>query len=141
MFTGAKRSEILSLKWSYINFDLGIAKLPDSKTGFKVLQLPAPAFAILKRLPQVSEYVFPGDTEAGHLVSIKNAWKAVCLQANLPGWRIHDLRHAFASIMVNSGASLPIIGKIWGIPKQAPQSDMPICRRRTSVLITPTRCW
>ena len=114
MFTGARRSEILSLKWSYINLDLGIARLPDSKTGFKVLQLPAPAVAILQNLPQVSEYVFPSDTEIGHLVCVKNAWRAVCQQAELPGWRIHDLRHAFASIMVNSGASLPIIGKILG---------------------------
>ena len=32
----------------------------------------------------------------------------------MSGWRIHDLRHAFASMMVNSGASLPIIGKILG---------------------------
>ena len=114
MFTGARRSEILSLKWSYINFELGIAKLPDSKTGFKVLQLPMPALAVLQKLPEVSEYVFPSDSEVGHMVCLKNAWRAVCQQASLPGWRIHDLRHAFASIMVNSGASLPIIGKILG---------------------------
>jgi integrase/DNA-binding XRE family transcriptional regulator len=114
MFTGARRSEVLSLKWSYINFELGTARLPDSKTGFKVLQLPAPALAILNNLPQVSEYVFPGDSKTGHMVCLKNAWRDVCLQADLQGWRIHDLRHAFASIMVNSGASLPIIGKILG---------------------------
>jgi DNA-binding XRE family transcriptional regulator len=48
------------------------------------------------------------------MVCLKNAWKSVCQQADLQGWRIHDLRHAFASIMVNSGASLPIIGKILG---------------------------
>jgi integrase/DNA-binding XRE family transcriptional regulator len=114
MFTGARRSEILTLKWSYINFELGIARLPDSKTGFKVLQLPAPALAVLHSLPQVSEYVFPGDSKTGHMVCLKNAWRDVCLQADLQGWRIHDLRHAFASVMVNSGASLPIIGKILG---------------------------
>ena len=114
MFTGARRSEILSLKWSYINMELGIARLPDSKTGFKVLQLPAPALAILRNLPQVSKYVFPSDSKVGHLVCLKNVWKSICQQANLQGWRVHDLRHAFASIIVNSGASLPIIGKILG---------------------------
>lgn len=35
-------------------------------------------------------------------------------QGSVTGWRLHDLRHAFASMMVNSGASLPIIGKILG---------------------------
>ncbi len=114
MFTGARRMEILSLKWCYINFDLGIAKLPDSKTGFKVLQLPAPALAILENMPKVSEFVFPSDSVTGHMASLKGAWDALCAFAGLEGWRIHDLRHAFASIMVNSGASLPIIGKILG---------------------------
>ena len=35
-------------------------------------------------------------------------------QSGLTGWRIHDLRHAFASMMVNSGVSLPFVGKILG---------------------------
>jgi integrase/DNA-binding XRE family transcriptional regulator len=114
MFTGARKSEILSLKWSYINFELGIAKLPDSKTDFKVLQLTAPALAILESLPRVSEWVFPSDSSTGHMMDVKGAWQALCRQAGIAGWRIHDFRHAFASIMVNSGASLPIIGKILG---------------------------
>lgn len=114
MFTGARKLEILSMKWSYIDFDLGIAKLPDSKTGFKVLQLPAPAQAILEGLPQISEYCFPADSKTGHQSSLKEAWAHVLAYSGLSGWRIHDLRHAFASMMVNSGASLPIIGKILG---------------------------
>lgn len=41
-------------------------------------------------------------------------WKRVLDDAGLSGWRIHDLRHAFASYAVNSGKSLPIVGKIMG---------------------------
>jgi integrase len=114
MFTGARRGEILSLKWCYINFELGIARLPDSKTGFKVLQLPAPALSVLESLPKMSEFVFPADSATGYTVNIKQAWGNVLRQSGLTGWRIHDLRHAFASMMVNSGASLPIVGKILG---------------------------
>ncbi|WP_394027405.1 tyrosine-type recombinase/integrase [Desulfovibrio falkowii] len=114
MFTGARKMEILSLKWNYISFELGIARLSDSKTGFKVLQLPAPALAILEAIPKSSEFVFPSESASGHMTSLKEAWDAVCTFAGLNGWRIHDLRHAFASVMVNSGASLPIIGKILG---------------------------
>jgi integrase len=114
MFTGARLSEILSLKWSYIDLEQGIARLPDSKTGFKVLQLPAPALAVLESLPKVSEWVLPADSRSGHTVSLKNAWKKVLEFSGLGRWRLHDLRHSFASVMVNSGASLPIIGKILG---------------------------
>jgi integrase len=114
MFTGARVGEILSLEWKNIDLDQGTARLPDSKTGFKVLQLPAPAVAVLEGLPQVSEWVFPASSASGHMVNIKDAWGDVLHQAGMDGWRLHDLRHAFASAMVNSGASLPIVGKILG---------------------------
>jgi len=114
MLTGARRGEILSLKWAYVDLEQGIARLPDSKTGFKVIQLPSPAVAVLESLPQLSEYVFPSPSAVGHMVNIKDAWGDVLKQSGLRGWRIHDLRHAFASMMVNSGASLPIVGKILG---------------------------
>lgn len=114
MFTGARVGEILSLEWANINLEEGIARLPDSKTGFKILQLTHPAVAVLKGIPQIDRWVFPSDSECGHMVNIKDAWGDVLKQANLLGWRLHDLRHAFASTMVNGGASLPIVGKILG---------------------------
>jgi integrase len=114
MLTGARLSEILSLKWAYIDLEQGIARLPDSKTGFKVLQLPAAALAVLDRLPEMSDFVLPGDSESGHMINLHYPWRELLKFAGLTGWRIHDLRHAFASMMVNSGASLPIIGKILG---------------------------
>ena len=114
MFTGARRGEILSLKWNYIDLEQGVARLPDSKTGFKVLQLSSPAVAVLESLPQFTEYVLPSNSASGHMVDIKKPWGNLLKHSGLSGWRIHDLRHAFASMMVNSGASLPIVGKILG---------------------------
>ena len=114
MFTGARRGEVLALRWDKIDLEKGIARLPDSKTGFKVLQLPAPAVALLEALPRTSEWVLPGDSASGHMVNIKDAWGDVLKQSGLSGWRLHDFRHAFASMMVNSGSSLPLIGKILG---------------------------
>jgi site-specific recombinase XerD len=48
------------------------------------------------------------------MVNVKAAWLNVLKQSGLTGWRIHDLRHAFASAMINSGASLFFVGKILG---------------------------
>ena len=117
LLTGARLEEILSLKWSYLDLEAALANLPDSKTGFKVLHLPAPAVEILRNLPRFdSEYIFASDeSKSGHLSSLRRTWSAVCERANLKGsWRIHDLRHAFASAAVNSGASLPMIGALLG---------------------------
>ena len=116
MLTGMRLMEVLALKWEYLDLEAGTAKLPDSKTGFKVVHLSAPALDILKGLTRYSNFVFPSDTsKTGHLEGLRRPWGMLRARAGLKGrWRIHDLRHAFASMMVNSGASLPIVGKILG---------------------------
>ena len=116
MLTGARMSEVLSLAWDDIDMEQGTARLPDSKTGFKILQLNAPALAVLETLPRIDDkWVFPSTTATGHMEHLKDAWANLMRQCGLKGkWRIHDLRHAFASMMVNAGASLPIVGKILG---------------------------
>jgi len=119
LLTGARMSEILEMKWKYLDLESGRANLPDSKTGFKVLHLPAPAVDIFRNIPVLDEngYVFPSEESAsGHLSSIRKPWSAVCKKAGIDGegWRIHDLRHAFASAAVNSGKSLPIVGALLG---------------------------
>jgi integrase len=117
LFTGARRNEIFSLKWSYLDLDAGLARLPDSKTGPKTIHLPAPALEVLQGLPRVAEYVFPSTDMQGrptHTAWPEKAWRRVLKVAGLDGLRLHDLRHAFASVAVTSGQSLPMIGAMLG---------------------------
>ncbi len=114
LFTGARCMEVLTLKWEYIDIDRGIANLPDSKTGAKSLHLPPPALAVLAALPRTNEYCFPGRRGTGHVVNVKDTWRRLLDTARLSGWRIHDLRHAYASYAACSGKSLPVIGAILG---------------------------
>jgi len=116
IFTGARLGEILGLQWTWVDFERGEARLPDSKTGAKTLQLPPPALAVLASLPREkdSPFVIPGQRKDKPLVNLEKPWRYIRDAAGLPGLRIHDLRHAFASVGASSGMGLPIIGAILG---------------------------
>jgi integrase len=116
VFTGARLSEILELEWGWIDFERGEARLPDSKTGAKTLHLPAPALAVLADLPRVegNPYVIVGQVAGARLVNLEKPWRAIRKAALLDDVRLHDLRHAFASVAASSGMGLPIIGKMLG---------------------------
>lgn len=116
IFTGARESEILTLRWEWIAAVQGAARLPDSKTGAKNLYLPPGALAVLEGLPRLAgnPHVLPGDKAAAHFVGIQKPWQRVRALAALRDVRIHDLRHAFASVAVAGGDSLFIVGKILG---------------------------
>jgi integrase len=116
VFTGARLGEVLGLKWEWIDFERGEARLPDSKTGAKTLHLPPPALAVVTELPQLggNPFVIAGVKPGAALVNLEKPWRAIREAAKLDDVRLHDLRHAFASIAASSGMGLPIIGKILG---------------------------
>ena len=116
IFTGARRGEILSLKWDYVNFEESRLELPDSKTGAKFVYLPAPALKLLSELNRDPEnpFVITGAKPGTHLVNMKDPWAVIRESAELPDLRIHDLRHSFASIGAGGGMSLPVIGALLG---------------------------
>ena len=58
--------------------------------------------------------MFPGDIEDQPLTDIKGFWSRVRVKAGIADVNIHDLRHTYASILVSSGLSLPIIGALLG---------------------------
>lgn len=116
LLSGCRRGEALTLRWKWIDFDHNLAKLPDSKTGQKVLLLGAGAIALLKDLPPVegSPLVFPSAAGGTTPISIQKVWDKVRKSADLSELRLHDLRHNFASAAVSSGQSLYIVGKLLG---------------------------
>lgn len=115
MFTGARSGEILSLKWSDIDFTHNVIRLENSKTGFKVIQLSSAAKSILRELPKTETFCFPSNSKEGHITSVHKLWKNILELAGTDNsWRIHDLRHTYASYGINSGVSLDVIGRALG---------------------------
>jgi len=116
LLTGCRKNEILGLRWDWVDMERGVLRLPDSKTGAKVVPLGAPALAILACLPrhEGSPWVLPAARGNGHLVGLQRAWRKIAKAAGLDDVRLHDLRHGFASVAVAAGSSLYILGKVLG---------------------------
>jgi integrase len=116
ILTGCRKSEILSLEWSEVDFDSGCLRLADSKTGQKVVMLGAPALQLLAGFSrqQGSDFVFPAMKGNKHYVGLPKAWERIRKQAGLDDIRIHDLRHSFASVGASAGMGLQVVGKLLG---------------------------
>ena len=93
--------------------DRGEARLPDSKTVAKTIHLPPPALEVLAGLPRLegNPYVLGGRRST---TFIEKPWRVIRELAGLRDVRLHDLRHAFASVAASAGMGLPIIGKMLG---------------------------
>lgn len=116
ILTGARLSEILTLEWSFVDFERKLLLLPDSKTGKKPIVLNDAAIVVLKALPRFERnpYVIVGNRHRQHLVNLHKPFQIVRELAGLEGVRIHDLRHTWASLAVASGGSLPVLGRHLG---------------------------
>lgn len=116
LLTGARCGEILSLKWSEVDFKRRYLHLSDSKTGEKSIPLNAPALEVLSNAPRIegNPYVCSGDRPGSHLVGLPKIWYRIRARAGLEGVRIHDLRHTYAAFGAGGGLSLPLIGSLLG---------------------------
>ena len=135
LLTGCRKQEILSLKWSFVDWERACLRLPDSKTGAKVIPLGAPALELLSALPRLegNPHVLPGTTGDGHFVGLQKIWDALRAKAGLLDVRLHDLRHSFAAVGAVAGDSLLVIGKLLG------QRDQKATQRYAHLSDTPVQ--
>lgn len=115
--TGMRRSEILNLRWSDIDFSRERAFLSDTKNGdSRAVHLVGHAKDLIAQFccePRQSEYVFPSKNGA-RIVDFKRPWKIALKQAAIFDFRFHDLRHCTASYLAMNGATLPEIAEVLG---------------------------
>jgi integrase len=114
IFTGCRLREILDLEWAHVDLERGFLFLPTSKTGKKTVILSAPAIEVLTALPRLGPFVIPGVDPTRPRADLAKPWANVTSIAGLPGLRLHDLRHTFASVAAGASLGLPVIGKLLG---------------------------
>ncbi|WP_296818236.1 site-specific integrase [Brevundimonas sp.] len=131
MLSGCRKSEVLGLRWSWVDFERQALRLPDSKVGARSVPIASAALQIIdRRRGGSSEFVFPAAYGDGPAVGLQRAWDHVRGRAtslavkaaeqgghvayNLSNVRLHDLRHSFASFAVANGSSLFLLGKVLG---------------------------
>ncbi|MGH9644135.1 MAG: tyrosine-type recombinase/integrase [Terriglobales bacterium] len=135
ILTGSREGEVLNAEWDQFDLERGVWTKPSHHTKQKRIEhvpLSPPVVAVLERRMKRKKgpYVFPGADRESR-VTLRRPWVQVCKAAGLvtkqelqgkrrkivrfrPIFRIHDLRHTFASHLVSSGQSLHIVGKLLG---------------------------
>jgi integrase len=125
LLTGARRGNVLSMRWEEIILERGVWRIPSAKAkAAEVIEVPLSAAAreVLEDRAKVNGkrgFVFPGPGNAGHLVEPKTGWKRILKRAGLEDLRLHDLRRSLASFQIDAGVSLAVIGKGLGHQSQA----------------------
>ena len=114
ILTGCRLGEIQTLRWDYIT-PKGM-ELPDTKTGARRIPLPEAARAVLDSLESAegNPYVIAGKLVGSHVTDLQHPWRRIRTRAELPGVRIHDLRHTYASNAVSGGMPIQMVGKLLG---------------------------
>jgi integrase len=119
MLTGCRSGEWRTALWSWIDFENSVLRLPDSKTGAKVVPLAPDAVAILRALPRTSIYVLPGTT-GGPIGGHRKIWLRILARAGVTDRvRIHDLRHTVGSYAHRAGASQREVADLLGHKQMA----------------------
>lgn len=119
LYTGARRSNILSMSWEHIDLNLRIWRIPPKLSKNKestVVPLTSNAMKILEERFGKTDgpWVFPGKVAGKHLVEPKRPWYKLLEDAQIKNVRLHDLRRTLASYMAMGNHSLPVIAKALG---------------------------
>ena len=112
LLTGARRREVTGARWEDVDWEKRTLLVPMSKSGKpRTIALNAAAIALFRTAvsDSASPYIFPTQ-----LSGLFCPWNRIRRRAGLADVRLHDLRHSFASFLVNQGVSLYVVQGLLG---------------------------
>ena len=139
LLTGARKSEILRARWENVRLDQRLLTVPVSKSGRpRHISLSGEAVAVIRSLRRKPgcPWLFPGHAPDKPLSDIYVFWNKLRNRLGLQDVRIHDLRHTFASFLVNAGHSLYEVQKLLG--HSDPRTTMRYAHLGQTALLTAT---
>jgi integrase len=110
--TGLRRGELFKLKWSSVSIrrsELVVTAATAKSAKTRHVPLNAAARAVLEEVDNVrhvSGYVFVNTETGAPFTTLKKSWAALAQRAQLEDFTFHDLRHDFASRLVQAGVNL-----------------------------------
>lgn len=117
ILTGARKHEVLEARWDDLDLERRAWRIPTCKAGkARYVPLSEGAMRLLQTVPRFDgcPFVFPNPETLKPYSPMPGAWRTARKRAGLPEVRMHDLRHSFASFLVNSGRSLYEVQQILG---------------------------
>jgi integrase len=117
LLIGARRNEVTHARWEHVDLEASTLFVPLSKSGKpRYVILNVDAVAVLRSIPRLlgNPYVFPSPVTGRPCASLHFPWQRIRTKAGLRDVRIHDLRHSFASTLVNEGVSLYRVQRLLG---------------------------
>jgi integrase len=116
--TGARRGELLALRWSDVDLKRGTLTFHETKNGERrAVPLTGQALALMREHAKVrrldTALVFP-DATGRRALGIREAFEGAVKRAGVVNFHFHDLRHTFASYLAMNGASLLEIAEVLG---------------------------
>jgi integrase len=117
--TGCRLNEVLSAKWSDVDLDKGVFTIRATNSKSKRLRavpLNGTALEVLKQLDTQGrfDHLFINRKTGKPYVNITKVWQKLRTAAGLKHLRLHDLRHQYASFLVNNGRTLYEVQQILG---------------------------
>ena len=117
LMLGCRKRELLDAQWEHFDLDRRSWRIPLSKSGkSRHVPLSSASVELLGQLPRWEgcPYVLPNPRTRRPFTGIHVSWDTARKRAGLPEVRMHDLRHTFASVLVNAGHSLFVVSKALG---------------------------
>ncbi len=113
--TGMRKGETLSLRWDQIDFEKGIITLVDTKNDQRrYVPMDETVKSTLRGLERKGDYVFCGLKPGRPLVWIELSFHNALEKSGIDDFRIHDLRHTFASNLIMAGIDLMTVKELLG---------------------------